>query len=119
MKLAALKQYFNRAGEVLAMRHETSRYDPNTWKVYVSFANYLEAYRAIRLKGKLGGELIFKHIAAESPKLDCVEGIMVKVLTGKSNPVKRIVNGVECRVDISFSVHLVIIENKPVADTLH
>uniref|UniRef100_A0A182JR77 RRM domain-containing protein n=1 Tax=Anopheles christyi TaxID=43041 RepID=A0A182JR77_9DIPT len=88
-KLVQLKHYFNRAGEVLAMRHEPSRFDPDTWKVYVSFANYLEAYRAIRLKGKFGGELIFKHIAAESPKLDCVEGIMVKCITGMKDVLKQ------------------------------
>uniref|UniRef100_A0A182PGL1 RRM domain-containing protein n=1 Tax=Anopheles epiroticus TaxID=199890 RepID=A0A182PGL1_9DIPT len=88
-KLGQLKSYFNRAGEVLAMRHEPSRYDPDTWKVYVSFANYLEAYRAIRLKGKLCGDLIFKHIAAESPKLDCMEGIMVKVIAGMKDVLKQ------------------------------
>uniref|UniRef100_A0A182SNS0 RRM domain-containing protein n=1 Tax=Anopheles maculatus TaxID=74869 RepID=A0A182SNS0_9DIPT len=83
-KLGMLKGYFNRAGAVLAMRKEPSMYDQHTWKVYVSFANYLEAYRAVRLKGKVGGDLIFKHIAAESPRLDCMEAVMVTVESEES-----------------------------------
>ncbi|XP_053671364.1 uncharacterized protein LOC128721620 [Anopheles nili] len=92
-KFGHLKSYFKRAGNILAMRHEPSKFDANTWKVYVSFSNYLEAFRAIRLKGKFNGELIFKHIAAESPKLDCVETLMVKVLSEENITVARIARG--------------------------
>uniref|UniRef100_A0A182MPD6 RRM domain-containing protein n=1 Tax=Anopheles culicifacies TaxID=139723 RepID=A0A182MPD6_9DIPT len=88
-KLGQLKGYFNRAGAVLAMRREPSKFDPNTWKVFVSFANYLEAYRAIRLKGKFNGDLIFKHIAAESPRLDCMEAVMVTVDSGMKDVMKQ------------------------------
>uniref|UniRef100_A0A182Q9F7 RRM domain-containing protein n=1 Tax=Anopheles farauti TaxID=69004 RepID=A0A182Q9F7_9DIPT len=87
--IGKLRSYFNRAGEVLAMRHEPSKYDPNTWKVYVSFANYLEAFRAIRLKGKFHGEFIFKHIAAETPRLDCLETVKVKILSDIRDLVKH------------------------------
>ncbi|XP_053667407.1 uncharacterized protein LOC128717336 [Anopheles marshallii] len=91
--LGQLKGYFNRAGAVLAMRHEPSKFDPNTWKVFVSFANYLEAYRAIRLKGKFSGDLIFKHIAAESPRLDCVEAVMVTVDSEENLSVAQVARG--------------------------
>ncbi|XP_052902944.1 uncharacterized protein LOC128310361 [Anopheles moucheti] len=91
--LGQLKSYFNRAGAVLAMRHEPSKFDPNTWKVFVSFANYLEAYRAIRLKGKFSGDLIFKHIAAESPRLDCVEAVMVTVDSDENLSVAQVARG--------------------------
>uniref|UniRef100_A0A182NS17 RRM domain-containing protein n=1 Tax=Anopheles dirus TaxID=7168 RepID=A0A182NS17_9DIPT len=87
--IARFRSYFNRAGHVLAMRHEQDKYDPDTWRVFVSFANYLEAFRAIRLKGKLNAEFIFKHIAAETPKLDCLEAVKVKVLSGMREMVKQ------------------------------
>ncbi|KFB37188.1 AGAP001643-PA-like protein [Anopheles sinensis] len=76
-----VKNYFKRAAEVLAVRHEPSPFDPNSCKVYVSFGNYLDAYRAVRLKGKLDGEFVYKHIAAESPKLDCSEAVRIVVHT--------------------------------------
>uniref|UniRef100_A0A182YB61 RRM domain-containing protein n=1 Tax=Anopheles stephensi TaxID=30069 RepID=A0A182YB61_ANOST len=88
-KLSTLKGYFNRAGAVRALRKEPSKFDSNTWKVFVSFANYLEAYRAVRLKGKFNGDFIFKHIAAESPRLDCMEAIMVTVVPGLKDVLKQ------------------------------
>uniref|UniRef100_A0A182VZE7 RRM domain-containing protein n=1 Tax=Anopheles minimus TaxID=112268 RepID=A0A182VZE7_9DIPT len=89
IKLGQLKGYFNRAGVVLSTRREPSKFDSNTWKVFLSFANYLEAYRAIRLKGKFNGDLIFKHIAAESPRLDCIEAVMVTIESGMKDVVKQ------------------------------
>uniref|UniRef100_A0A182R5Z6 RRM domain-containing protein n=1 Tax=Anopheles funestus TaxID=62324 RepID=A0A182R5Z6_ANOFN len=94
-KFGQLKSYFNRAGAVLAMRREPSKFDPNTWKVFVSFANYLQAYRAIRLKGRFGldKDLIFKHIAAESPRLDCVEAVMVTIDSEENLSVAQVARG--------------------------
>ncbi|XP_058056392.1 uncharacterized protein LOC131207779 [Anopheles bellator] len=79
-----LKNYFLRAADVVAMRHEPSQFDPSTWRVYVSFANYLDAFRAVRLRGKISGEYVYKHIAAETPRLDTAEVVMVTISAGKS-----------------------------------
>ncbi|XP_058124386.1 uncharacterized protein LOC131284335 [Anopheles ziemanni] len=88
-----VKNYFKRAAEVLTVRQEPSPFDPNSCKVYVSFGNYLDAYRAVRLKGKLDGEFVYKHIAAESPKLDCSEAVRIVVHTEDNISISRLTRG--------------------------
>ncbi|XP_052863736.1 uncharacterized protein LOC128270377 [Anopheles cruzii] len=85
-----LKNYFLRAANVLAMRHEPSQFAPSTWKVYVSFGNYLDAFRAVRLRGKISGEFVYKHIAAETPRLDSAEVVMVTISAEESFTVARV-----------------------------
>lgn len=65
------------------MRHEPNPFDATSWKVYISFSNYLDAFRAARLKGKLNGRFIYKHIATETPRLDTPDAAIVTFKCGK------------------------------------
>lgn len=68
--LKDLRRHFISIAFVTHMRWEQSRFDTNTWKVYVSFCSFVDAFNAVRMKGALYSYPIFKHLATEKPKLD-------------------------------------------------
>ncbi|XP_058812147.1 uncharacterized protein LOC131676823 [Topomyia yanbarensis] len=76
--LKELRRHFINVAFVTNMRHEQSRFDTNTWKVYASFSTYMDAFNAVRLKGPLQSFPIYKHMATEKPKLDALEVLLIE-----------------------------------------
>lgn len=77
--LKDLRRHFINVAFVTEMRYEQSPFDTNTWKVYASFATFIDAFNAVRLKGMFQQYPIFKHMAADKPKLDAPEAIQVEI----------------------------------------
>ncbi|XP_039447394.1 uncharacterized protein LOC120426685 isoform X2 [Culex pipiens pallens] len=77
--LKDLRRHFINVAFVTEMRYEQSPYDTNTWKVFASFATFIDAFNAVRLKGMFQQYPIFKHMATDKPKLDAPEAIQIEM----------------------------------------
>uniref|UniRef100_A0A1Q3FXV8 Putative serine/arginine-rich splicing factor 4 n=1 Tax=Culex tarsalis TaxID=7177 RepID=A0A1Q3FXV8_CULTA len=77
--LKDLRRHFINVAFVTEMRYEQSPYDTNTWKVFASFATFIDAFNAVRLKGSFQQYPIFKHMATDKPKLDAPEAIQIEI----------------------------------------